>query len=59
MSKSDRDPLFFPPAKHPPQAEDEPEEHSAEVDTESQQKPLKWILLLGLILGLVLWRGCS
>jgi len=59
MSKSDRDPLFFPPAKHPPQEEDAPEEHGAEVDTESQQKPLKLILLLGLVLGVILWRGCS
>ena len=57
MSKSERDPLFFPPAKHP--AEAEPEEHSAEVDTESQQKPLRIILLLGLALGLFLWRGCA
>ena len=59
MSKSDRDPLFFPPAKHPAPEEEAPEEHSAEVDTESQQKPLKLILLLGLVLGLILWRGCS
>jgi hypothetical protein len=58
MGQSDRDPLFFPPSKHPPQ-EDEPEEHSAEVDTESQQKPLRVILLLGLVLGLILWRGCA
>ena len=59
MSKSDRDPLFFPPSKHPPLGEDEPEEHSVEVDTESQQKPLRWILLLGLLLGILLWRGCA
>jgi hypothetical protein len=59
MSRSDRDPLFFPPSKHPPQGEDEPEEHSVEVDTESQQKPLRWILLLGLLLGILLWRGCA
>jgi hypothetical protein len=59
MSQSDRDPLFFPPSRHPPQEEDEPEEYSAEVDTESQQKPLRWILLLGVALGLVLWRGCA
>lgn len=59
MSKSDRDPLFFPPSKHPSQGEDEPEEHSVEVDTESQQKPLRWILLLGLLLGILLWRGCA
>jgi hypothetical protein len=58
MSRSDRDPLFFPPAKEP-DAEEAPEEHSVEVDTESQQKPLRWILLLGLVLGLVLWRGCA
>ena len=59
MSKSDRDPLFFPPSEHPAPKEDEPEEHSAEVDTESQQKPLRLILLLGVVLGLVLWRGCA
>jgi hypothetical protein len=57
MSKSDRDPLFFPPSKQVP--EEEPEEHSAEVDTASQQKPLRVILLLGLVLGLILWRGCA
>ena len=59
MSRSDRDPLFFPPSKHPAQQEDEPEEHSAEVDTESQQKPLRLILLLGVVVGLALWRGCG
>ena len=59
MSKSDRDPLFFPPSRHPAQEDDAPEEHSVEVDTESQQKPLRWILLLGLALGLFLWRGCA
>ena len=57
MSRSDRDPLFFPPSKHP--AEEEPEERGVEVDTESQQKPLRLILLLGVVLGLVLWRGCA
>jgi hypothetical protein len=57
MPRSDRDPLFFPPAREP--AEDEPEEHSAEVDTESQQKPLRLILLFGVVLGLILWRGCA
>ena len=56
MSKSERDPLFFPPSKHP--EEEPPEEPSAEVDTESQQKPLRIILLLGLALGF-LWRGCA
>ena len=59
MSRSDRDPLFFPPSKHPAPQDAEPEEHSAEVDTESQQKPLRLILLLGLALGLFLWRGCT
>lgn len=59
MSKSDRDPLFFPPSRHTEPAEDEPEEHSVEVDTQSQQKPLRWILLLGVALGLFLWRGCA
>lgn len=58
MSRSDRDPLFFPSAQEP-EAEEAPEEHGVEVDTESQQKPLRWILLLGLLLGLVLWRGCT
>ena len=59
MSRSDRDPLFFPPSKNPVQEEGEPEEHGVEVDTASQQKPLRWILLLGLLLGLFLWRGCA
>ena len=59
MSKSDRDPLFFPPSKHPATEEGEPEDHSAEVDTASQQKPLRIILLLGLALGFLLWRGCG
>jgi hypothetical protein len=59
MSRSDRDPLFFPPSKEPPQEGDAPEEHGVEVDTESQQKPLRWILLLGVLLGLFLWRGCA
>lgn len=58
MSRFDRDPLFFPPAKEPA-AEEAPEDHGVEVDTESQQKPLRWILLLGVVLGLVLWRGCT
>ncbi len=59
MSKSDRDPLFFPPSRHPAEEEDEPEEPSVEVDIQSQQKPLRWILVLGLLLGLFLWRGCA
>lgn len=58
MSRSERDPLFFPPSKQPAE-EEEPEEHGVEVDTESQQKPLRLILLLGVVLGLVLWRGCA
>ena len=58
MSKSDRDPLFFPPSRHPAE-EEPPEKHGAQVDTESQQKPLRIILLLGLALGLFLWRGCA
>lgn len=58
MSKSDRDPLFFPPSRHSAD-EEEPEERGVEVDTESQQKPLRWILLLGVALGLILWRGCA
>ena len=57
MSRADRDPLFFPPSKHPP--EEEPEDPGVEVDTESQQKPLRLILLLGVVLGLVLWRACA
>ena len=57
MSRSERDPLFFPPSQHP--GEEAPEEHGVEVDTESQQKPLRLILLLGLALGLFLWRGCT
>ena len=57
MSRADRDPLFFPPSKHPP--EEEPEDPGVEVDTESQQKPLRLILLLGVVLGLILWRACA
>ena len=59
MSKSERDPLFFPPSKHPPGEDDEPEGYSAEVDTASQQKPLRLILILGVALGFLLWRGCG
>ncbi|MDP9267736.1 MAG: HEAT repeat domain-containing protein [Acidobacteriota bacterium] len=57
MSDSDRDPLFFPPAKQPPppaedpqhlnatEAQLEPEGYSAEVDTAGQQKRLKIIVV--------------
>ena len=58
MSNSDRDPLFFPPSQRPAE-EEQAEDHRAQVDTESQQKPLRLILLLGLALGLLLWRGCA
>ena len=49
MSDTDRDPLFFPPGKHP--ETEEPEGHSAEVDTAAQQKRLRPIVLIG---GIVL-----
>ncbi|MBI2677217.1 MAG: HEAT repeat domain-containing protein [Candidatus Koribacter versatilis] len=54
MSNSDRDPLFFPPAKQPP--EEEPEGYSAEVDAAGQQKRLKVIVVataLMLLCGLL------
>lgn len=53
MSNSDRDPLFFPPHKQPPEAEQEG--YSAEVDPAEQQRKLRPIVLLGLAaLALVL-----
>jgi hypothetical protein len=48
MSNSDRDPLFFPPAKQPP--EEESEGYSAEVDTAGQQKRLKLIVVATTVL---------
>src|SRR3954468_1074434 len=55
MSNSDRDPLFFPPAKQPPEPDAE-EGYSAEVDTAGQQRRLKLIVVpavLFLLLGLL------
>src|SRR4051812_13666774 len=49
MSNSDRDPLFFPPAKQPPEEEPEvglEDGYSAEVDTAGQQKRLKIIVVM-------------
>jgi len=43
MSNSDRDPLFFPPAKNPDTPE--PEEYSAESDPAGQQKQLRLIVV--------------
>jgi hypothetical protein len=58
MGRSDRDPLFFPPSKYGD--EGEPEEYSAEVDVEEQQKGLKAVLFFGLLLLLVgvVFRYC-
>ena len=44
MSRSDRDPLFFPPQKYP----DEPEQegYSVDVDTESQERKLKALVII-------------
>jgi hypothetical protein len=55
MSKSDRDPLFFPPKKYGD--EPEPEERFVEVDTAAQQKRLKPLVLLGLVVLLVALAG--
>jgi hypothetical protein len=55
MSNSDRDPLFFPPAKQPPELDAE-EGYSAEVDTAGQQRRLKLIVVpavVFLLLGLL------
>lgn len=52
MSPSDRDPLFFPPHKQPPEGE-EPEERVAEVDPAAQQKPLAFIVVGGVALLVV------
>ena len=44
MSRSDRDPLFFPPQKYP----DDPEQegYSVDVDTDSQEKKLKALVII-------------
>jgi HEAT repeat protein len=47
MSRSDRDPLFFPPQKYG--EEPEPEEYSVDVDTAGQERQLRSIVLLGLV----------
>lgn len=70
MSKTDRDPLFFPPSKYPAESE-EPEEYSAEIDPKAQQKGLRLVSLIALVLlGFILigirpvwlhspWRGAT
>ena len=60
MSNSDRDPLFFPPAKQPPPPENpdateateatEPEGYSAESDPAGQQKRLKVIVVATIVM---------
>ncbi len=57
MGKSDRDPLFFPPAKYGDEPEEE--EYSAEIDPREQQKGLRAVLLFGLVLLAVLFRFCT
>jgi hypothetical protein len=59
MSKSDRDPLFFPPHKHPPELEDEAEEYSAEVDPAQQSKMLKRVLAAAAVMGLLIFLVAS
>ena len=49
MGVSDRDPLFFPPSKYG----DEPERPPLEVDTKSQEKGLRRMLLLGIALAVI------
>ncbi len=49
MSKTERDPLFFPPAKYPDEG-DEPEEYSAEIDPPAQQKGLRLVSVVALLL---------
>ena len=58
MGVSDRDPLFFPPAKYSDQEEPE---HPLEVDTKAQEKSLRIMLLVGAILAVVVllaMRSC-
>ncbi|HSE48936.1 MAG TPA: HEAT repeat domain-containing protein [Terriglobales bacterium] len=50
MSDSDRDPLFFPPHKQPELPPEEEEEgYSAEVDPAGQQRRLRAIVVVGLV----------
>jgi hypothetical protein len=59
MGVSDRDPLFFPPAKYG-DVED-PELPPLEVDTKGQEKGLRRMLLLGIVLAvtvLLVIRSC-
>lgn len=51
MGQSERDPLFFPPAKYG--AQDDPEHMPPEVDTESQEKRLRVVVLLGSVVVVV------
>ena len=70
MSKTERDPLFFPPSKYPEEGE-QPEEYSAEIDPKAQQKGLRLVSIIALVLlGFILigirpawlhapWRGAA
>ncbi len=51
MGVSDRDPLFFPPSKYGDV--EEPERPLLEVDTKSQEKGLRRMLLLGIALAVI------
>jgi hypothetical protein len=51
MGVSDRDPLFFPPAKYG--NAEEPETQPLEVDTKAQEKGLRVMLLVGMVLAVV------
>jgi hypothetical protein len=59
MGVSDRDPLFFPPAKYGDV--EEPESPPLEVDTKGQEKGLRRMLLVGILLAaivLLVMRSC-
>jgi hypothetical protein len=47
VSRSDRDPLFFPPQKYP--EDPEQEGYSVDVDTASQEKSLRAIIILAVV----------
>jgi HEAT repeat protein len=49
MSRSDRDPLFFPPNKYPEDGDSEPPEYSAETDPRTQQRGLRLVILGGAV----------
>ena len=50
MSRSDRDPLFFPPSKYPDEADSEQPEYSAEPDPAGQQRGLRLVIVGGAII---------